>query len=114
MAGKGGKQPGAGRPKGVPNKLNGDIKAMIVGALQDAGGREYLTARAFDQPVAFMHLIGRVLPLQVTGENGAPISVDFRWADATPPTIDAEVTTLVADETEITVTFVDTTDVGEC
>jgi hypothetical protein len=110
----GGRQPGAGRPKGVPNKLNGDIKAMIVGALQDVGGRDYLAARAIDQPIAFMGLVGRVLPLQVTGENGAPIAVDFRWADALPPTIDA-----VADET-ISVTFVDTTtivdtsDVGEC
>ena len=110
----GGRQPGAGRPKGVPNKLNGDIKAMIVGALSDVGGRDYLAARAIDQPVAFMGLLGKVLPLQLTGENGAPIAVDFRWADATPPP-----PTIDADET-ISVTFVDTTtivdtsDVGEC
>ena len=114
----GGKQAGSGRPKGVPNKLNRDIKEMVVGALQDVGGRDWLAARAQDQPVAFMSLIGRVLPLQVTGENGGALVVDFRWADATPPTIDAEVTTSVSDET-ITVTFVDTTtnvdtDVGEC
>ncbi len=108
MAGTGGRREGAGRKPGVPNKLSADIKGMVLGALSDVGGRDYLAARALDQPVAFMGLIGKVLPLQLTGENGAPIAVDFRWADATPalPMIDA-------DET-ITVTFVDTDNVGEC
>ena len=107
MAGKGGKIPGAGRKPGVPNKLTTDIKELILGALSDVGGRQYLAARALDQPVAFMGLVGKILPLQLTGENGAPIAVDFRWADATPepPTIeiDADETTvvsfIVADET---------------
>jgi len=84
MPAPGGRRIGAGRKPGVPNKLNADIKAMIVGALQDVGGQQYLAERALDQPQAFMSLLGRVLPLQLTGENGAPIAVDFRWADATP------------------------------
>jgi hypothetical protein len=54
-----------------------------------------------------MGLVGRVLPLQVTGENGAPIAVDFRWADALPEP-DGEV--IEADES-VNITFVD---VGEC
>ena|SRR5690348_13370060 len=82
---------GQGRPKGAINRHTADIKAMILGALSDVGGRDYLAARALDQPVAFMTLIGKVLPLQVTGENGRPIAVDFRWADATPATIEAVV-----------------------
>ena len=101
----GGKREGAGRKPGVPNKLNATIKQMIVGALDDVGGRDYLAARALDQPVAFMGLIGKVLPLQLTGENGAPIAVDFRWADATPPP-----PTIDADDEPISVTFA----VGEC
>ena len=82
-----------GRVAGVPNKYNASIKEMIVGALSDVGGRKYLAERAIDQPVAFMGLIGRVLPLQVTGENGGALVIDFRWADAPeaePPTIDAD------------------------
>lgn len=113
MAGRGGttRTSGQGRKPGVPNKLGRDIKEMVVGALCAAGGVNYLLRQAEQNPVAFMGLVGRVLPLQVTGENGKPIAVDFRWADALPaalaePAIDA-------DET-ITVTFVDTTDVGEC
>jgi hypothetical protein len=66
---------GQGRRKGTPNKITGDVKAMIVGALNDVGGREWLAARALDQPVAFMSLLGKVLPLQVTGENGGPMII---------------------------------------
>jgi hypothetical protein len=76
MSGRGGKRAGAGRPKGRLGNETGDIKAMVVGALQAVGGVEYLAARALDQPVAFMGLVGRVLPLQVSGDpNGAPIMI---------------------------------------
>ena len=68
----------------MPNRLNANLKTLIAGALSDAGGQAYLAARALDQPVAFMGLIGRVLPLQMTGEGGAPLQIDIRWADATP------------------------------
>jgi hypothetical protein len=108
--GRGGRRVGAGRPKGRVAQETADIKAMVIGALQDVGGRDWLAARAQDQPVAFMSLVGRVLPHQVTGENGAPIAVDFRWADALPATLAGPV--IDADET-ISVTFA-TTNVGEC
>ena len=72
----GGKREGAGRPRGVPNKLNATIKEMVLGALNDVGGQRYLAERALDQPVAFMGLLGRVLPLQIAGDpNGAPIMI---------------------------------------
>jgi hypothetical protein len=41
MAAKGQAKTG-GRRKGTANKLNADIKAMILGALNDVGGQEYL------------------------------------------------------------------------
>ena len=85
MAGTGGYREGSGRKKGVPNKLNASIKEMIVGALCAAGGESYLLRQAEQNPVAFMSLLGRVLPLQVTGENGNPIAYSFRWADAALP-----------------------------
>ena len=71
-----------GRAKGTPNKFNADVKAMVLTALNNAGGADYLTERALDCPTAFLALVGRVLPMQVTGANGSPIAVDFRWADA--------------------------------
>ena len=62
-----------GRQKGTPNKYTGELRQMILGALDDAGGRGYLKARALDTPQAFLSLIGRVLPLQHEGTEGTPI-----------------------------------------
>jgi hypothetical protein len=95
-----------GRSKGTPNKVNRDIKTMVVGALCAAGGEEYLLRQAEANPVAFMGLIGRVLPLQVTGENGGALVIDIRWADATPQ-LNGHTKPLVieADENNIIVSF---------
>jgi len=66
---------GKGRPKGVPNKSTAAIKDMILNALSKAGGEDYLLRQADENPVAFMGLLGKVLPMQVTGENGGAITV---------------------------------------
>ena len=60
---------GPGRPKGSTNKATVALKEMILGALDQAGGVEYLTERASDPRTAsaFLTLVGKVLPLQVTG-----------------------------------------------
>ena len=71
-----GRKTGGGSRKGRPNKMNSDLKAMILGALDDAGGQQYLAEQARANPAAFMTLLGKVLPLQVGGDpNGTPISV---------------------------------------
>lgn len=35
---------GKGRPKGSPNKITADVKAMVLAALDKAGGVDYLLA----------------------------------------------------------------------
>lgn len=72
---RGGYREGAGRKPGIPNKDNADIRAMIIGALNQVGGAEYLAARAIDTPGSFLTLISKVLPLQVTGEGGGPVFI---------------------------------------
>ncbi len=67
-----------GRVKGSTNKVTKALKDMILGALDGAGGQAYLTRQAEENPQAFMTLIGKVLPLQVTGENGEAINVVTR------------------------------------
>ena len=59
---------GKGRKKGVPNKVTNDIKAMILGALNDVGGQDYLSIQAVANPAAFMSLIGKVIPKEVNAE----------------------------------------------
>lgn len=66
---------GKGRPKGVPNKTTAEIKDMIVQALSNKGGVKYLERQADENPTAFLSLVGKVLPMQVTGKDGDAIKV---------------------------------------
>ena len=63
-------QKGKGRPKGAVNKNTAALKDMILGALEKVGGEQYLARQANENPGPFMTLIGKVLPMQVTGEDG--------------------------------------------
>lgn len=66
---------GKGRPKGVPNKNTALLKDMILQALDQAGGVEYLRGQASENPGPFMALVGKVLPMQLTGDAENPISI---------------------------------------
>lgn len=70
MSERGGKRPNAGRKAGVPNKVNTELKQMILNALDKAGGEDYLTEQATTNPTAFMTLIGKVLPMAIAPEAG--------------------------------------------
>ncbi len=62
-----------GRQKGTPNKMNVALKEMVLGALADCGGGEYLKQQAIDNPTAFMTLLGKILPTQVSTDPDQPI-----------------------------------------
>lgn len=74
-------QPKGGSRKGIPNKNTAALKDMILQALDNAGGVKYLESQAEAKPVAFLALIGKVLPMQVTGPDGgalqAKITVEY-------------------------------------
>lgn len=58
-----------GRQKGTPNKITKELKDMILGALNDAGGQEYLATQAVLNPGPFMALVGKVLPTTIKGQG---------------------------------------------
>lgn len=60
-----------GKPKGAVNKVTKELKQMILDALDNAGGVDYLTERAQDPKTAsaFITLIGKTLPMTVQGPN---------------------------------------------
>lgn len=62
-----------GRKAGTPNKLGAELKDMILTALDDSGGAEYLQSVAISHPAAFLSLVGKVLPLQVSGDPENPL-----------------------------------------
>lgn len=68
-----------GRQKGSLNKNTRQLKDMILQALDESGGVDYLKQTAIDNPTAFLTLVGKVLPLQVTGEGGGALIVT--WLD---------------------------------
>lgn len=57
-----------GRAVGTPNKVTGDVRAMILNALEAAGGEKYLKEQAAVNPNAFMALVGKTLPKEVKAE----------------------------------------------
>jgi hypothetical protein len=79
-----GKRPpnaGKGRPKGSANKTTAALKDAILKAAEAVGedgkgklGLEgYLRMVAQADVKAFSGLLGKVLPLQLTGEGGGPV-----------------------------------------
>jgi hypothetical protein len=77
---------GKGRPKGARNTMTKDLRGMIRGALDDAGGQAYLTEQAQANPVAFMALLGKVLPPEPRGDTIPPvITFNMGTRDIRPP-----------------------------
>jgi hypothetical protein len=68
-----------GRRKGTPNKVTGELKGMILQALDNAGGVGYLERCAKDNPTAFLSLVGKVLPLQVGAEGDGLKKLTIEW-----------------------------------
>ena len=83
---KGGKREGAGRPKGSLDKGNALIRELIVDALHGVGGVEYLQKVANSNPAAFLSLVGKTMPMQVTGADGGALqhSVKFEVVGVLP------------------------------
>jgi hypothetical protein len=75
---------GKGRPKGASNKLTKTIREAVEISFDKIGGADWLARMADEQPVAYMTLLGKVLPQQVehTGANGGAIQMEQVKNDA--------------------------------
>lgn len=80
--------PGPGRPKGLQNAITVQLKNMILGALDDAGGQKYLRQQAIENPVAFMSLVGKVLPSTLNDQTAGQFRVVLMKFEADEPTDD--------------------------
>ena len=71
MAGPGKPKTG-GRKRGVRNKTTALLKDAILEAAELSGDKDgmvgYLVKQANENPVAFMGLLGKVLPLQIVAD----------------------------------------------
>lgn len=71
-----------GRVKGTPNKTTALLKDAILQAAHNAGNKmgdngmvTYLETQAVDNPGPFMSLLGKVLPMQITGDSENPLAI---------------------------------------
>jgi hypothetical protein len=76
-----------GRKKGTPNKTTAMLKdAILLAAEQaDVGGLVgYLKNQATSNPQSFLPLLGKVLPMQVTGDPENPLRhrIEFTVIDS--------------------------------
>ena len=75
---------GKGRPKGSLNRHNAILKDAILLAAQRAGGdgeegiANYLEIQARENPGPFLSLLGKVLPMTVSGDPNAPVEIVAR------------------------------------
>ncbi len=72
-----------GRKKGTPNKTTALLKDAILKAAEQAGNKvgddglvTYLEYQATENPAPFMSLLGKVLPMQLTGEGGNALEIN--------------------------------------
>jgi hypothetical protein len=66
----------SGRKKGIPNKVTANLRDAIMHAFDKVGGENYLVGLARTRPDLFCMLLARILPLQVTGKDGAALQID--------------------------------------
>ncbi len=83
MAGKGNPKTG-GRQKGTLNKTSALLKDAVLEAADTTGGKEglvgYLALQARENPVAFMELLGKLLPSQIAAavtQSVATVTADM-------------------------------------
>jgi hypothetical protein len=72
-----------GRRKGTPNKTTALLKDAVLQAAGTAGGQGglagYLALQATLNPGPFMALLGKVLPLQLQGDEDHPLKMVVEW-----------------------------------
>jgi hypothetical protein len=64
-----------GRQPGTPNKLGGTAKENIANVFTRLGGVQAMVKWAEDNPTQFYQLYGKLLPLQVAGDEDNPLTV---------------------------------------
>ena len=92
MAAPKGTRPPGGSRKGIPNKITADVRAMVLAALDRVGGEDYLAQQARDNPKAFLSLLGRIIPTQVTGPGDKEL---FPVQEMTIAELDARILALL-------------------
>lgn len=69
-----------GRPKGCKNKITRQLKEIVLEALDQAGGADYLVRVAKANPAVFCQLLQKIIPTDITAVVESK-SIDFAEND---------------------------------
>ena len=88
-------RPGPGRPRGVPNKFTGELKEAILAGVNGShplGVSGFVLKLSLDTPTSAAALLGRLIPVSMTGTIDGLITVrhiDETAADPEPLVLEA-------------------------
>ena len=70
MAGRKGTAPPPPIPKGKrgPNKINGEAKRLVIQALTEVGGKDWLVALAKHEPRSFAQMLTKLIPTEIAAK----------------------------------------------
>lgn len=71
-------KPGPGRPKGSQNKVSGLAKDNIAKVFEELNGIDGMVSWALQNQTEFYKMYSKLLPIQVTGENGGDINITIK------------------------------------
>ncbi len=69
-----------GRKKGTPNKVTASVREGLEAAFAGLGGVDHMTNWAKENPTEFYKLLTKLIPVQVTGEEGGPVELKISWS----------------------------------
>lgn len=87
---------GKGRKKGTPNKVTGELRSMILGAVDSyerkdeqgkviaRGGRAFFEDQRDEHPEAFMILVGKCVPKEIKAEITSMLRVQLNGRGVAP------------------------------
>jgi hypothetical protein len=62
-----------------PNKLSVNARDALWKVFHDIGGTKRMGSWADENPGEFYKLFSRLVPTQVTGEEGGPVKITVEW-----------------------------------
>lgn len=75
MGAKGAPKTG-GRKKGTPNRFTTTIRQAIIASFHEVGGQKWLVKLAKSDPKSYAQLLGKAMPTEISGVDGAPIALE--------------------------------------
>lgn len=64
-----------GRKKGDKNKIPATIKQAVFNAFAAVGGEQYLINMAKSEPKAFLSLVAKIIPLELSNDSGLVVQL---------------------------------------